>query len=103
MEAVERHGHGIREQEVLDPPARAREMLLMGLRLARGIDPERFAARTGMALANALEPPPLADAIAAGWLARSPGGALAATAAGRLRLDALLPALLRRGRRAVRG
>ncbi len=95
MEAVETKGHGVREEEPLGPEARAREMLLMGLRLARGIEPARFEARAGMPLAAALEPAALADALAAGWLAWTPGGALAATAAGRLRLDALLPALVR--------
>ena len=95
MEGVEAKGHGIREEEALSPQARAREMLLMGLRLARGVDPDRFAARTGIALADALEPDALADALAAGWLAWTVEGALAATAAGRLRLDSLLPRLLR--------
>jgi len=95
MEAVEAKGHGTREEEALGAEARAREMLLMGLRLARGVDPDRFAARTGIALADALEADALADALAQGWLAWTPEGALAATAAGRLRLDALLPALVR--------
>ncbi|WP_144186626.1 radical SAM family heme chaperone HemW [Elioraea rosea] len=95
MEAVERRGHGVREEEALPPEARAREMLLMGLRLTRGIDPARFAARAGMPLEDALEPRALAQAIGEGWLAWTRHGALAATAAGRLRLDALLPVLVR--------
>jgi oxygen-independent coproporphyrinogen-3 oxidase len=95
MEAVEARGHGVREEEVLTPEARAREMLLMGLRLSRGIDPHRFLARTGIALADALEPHTLAAALEEAWLTWAEDGALAATPAGRLRLDALLPALVR--------
>lgn len=95
MEAVERRGHGVREEEVLLAEARAREMLLMGLRLTRGIDPVRFAARAGMPLEDALDPRALEQAIGEGWLAWTADGALAATAAGRLRLDALLPVLVR--------
>ena len=95
MEAVETRGHGVREEEALPPEARAREMLLMGLRLARGIDPARFEARAGMALEDALEQRGLAYALEEGWLAWGEDGALAATASGRLRLDALLPRIVR--------
>jgi oxygen-independent coproporphyrinogen-3 oxidase len=95
MDAVERRGHGVREEEALGGQARAREMLLMGLRLTRGIDPERFAARTGIALADALDARTLDIALGERWLGWTDAGALAATSAGRLRLDALLPALVR--------
>lgn len=95
MEAVERQGHGVREEEALAPEARAREMLLMGLRLSRGIDPQRFVSRTGIALGDALDPRTLGAAVEEAWLAWGEDGTLAATPAGRLRLDALLPALVR--------
>jgi oxygen-independent coproporphyrinogen-3 oxidase len=95
MDAVERRGHGVREEEALGGQARGREMLLMGLRLTRGIDPERFAARTGIALADALDARTLDIALGERWLGWTDAGALAATSAGRLRLDALLPALVR--------
>ncbi len=95
MEAVEARGHGLREEEPLGPEARAREMLLMGLRLARGVHPDRFLARTGLALLEALEPRALEAALAEGWLAWAPDGSLAATDTGRLRLDSLLPDLVR--------
>jgi oxygen-independent coproporphyrinogen-3 oxidase len=95
MDAVERRGHGVREEEALGGQARGREMLLMGLRLTRGIDPERFAARTGIALTDALDARTLDIALAERWLGWTDAGALAATSAGRLRLDALLPALVR--------
>ena len=94
-EAVERRGQGLREEEPLAPRTRAREALLMGLRLAEGVEPMRFAARTGVALDDALEPVALAAAEAAGLVARTKAGGWAATRAGRLRLDALLPTLVR--------
>jgi oxygen-independent coproporphyrinogen-3 oxidase len=94
-EAVERQGHGVRAEEPLAPRTRAREALLMGLRLAEGVEPARFRARTGIDLDDALEPEPLADAEAAGLVARTAAGGWRATRAGWLRLDALLPALVR--------
>lgn len=42
---------------------RAREMLLMGLRVREGIDPARFATRTGLPLQDALDPTILAAAV----------------------------------------
>ena len=90
---VERDGHGSSAEEVIGPRERAREMLLMGLRLREGIDAARFARRTGMSLADALDPAVLAMAEEEGYVTRSPGR-LVATAEGRLRLDALLPALV---------
>ena len=91
---VERLGHGLTDETRLVSPEPAREMLLMGLRLSEGIDAERFAARTGTALVDALEPEILEAAIEEEYL-RWHGGCLVATQAGRLRLDALLGALVR--------
>ena len=93
-ERVEQAGHGSTAEEVIGPRDRAREMLLMGLRLHEGIDAARFARRTGMALPDALDAEVLAMAEAEGYVVRSPDR-LTATAEGRLRLDALLPALVR--------
>lgn len=95
MEQVERRGHGVAEEEELAAPTRAREALLMGLRLAEGVTPDRFKAGTGLALEEALDPRGVALAEAEGWVVRRADGGLAATAAGRLRLEALLPLLVR--------
>ena len=91
---VERAGHGSTAEEILSPEDRAREMLLMGLRLTEGVDATRFAARTGTSLADALEPAILAQAVEEGYLIDD-GAVLRATTEGRLRLDALLGALVR--------
>ncbi len=92
-ERVERDGHGTVEEAPLNPTDRAREMLLMGLRLSEGIDPARFAARTGVALDQAVDASVLRQALAEGYLDWR-RGSLVATPAGRLRLDALLAAMV---------
>ncbi len=92
---VERDGHAIAEEEALGPEDRAREALLMGLRLSEGVDPARVAARSGMPFAEAVDGAILSACLEEGYLEWTPGGRLRATEEGRLRLDALLPALLR--------
>ncbi len=93
-ERVEASGHGAGEDLTVTAEERAREMLLMGLRLSEGIAAARFQARTGVALADAIEPDIRAAAVEAGYLVDE-GDRLRATPEGRLRLDALLGALVR--------
>jgi oxygen-independent coproporphyrinogen-3 oxidase len=93
-ERVERGGQGMAEQTVLGAAEKAREMLLMGLRLTEGVDAARFASRTGEALEDAVDPEVLAQAVAETYV-QWQGGRLVALPAGRLRLDALLAALVR--------
>ena len=69
-------------------------MLLMGLRLADGIDAGRFEQRTGIALAEAVHAEMQDALVEAGYL-EATATRLVATAEGRLRLDALLGALLK--------
>lgn len=92
---VERDGHAAVEEEALSPADRAREALLMGLRLAEGVDPARIEARAGLPFARAVDPAMLAALLDEGYLAWTGAGRLRTTAEGLLRLDALLPALLR--------
>ncbi len=92
-ERVERQGHGSTAETEITPVERAREMLLMGLRLTEGIDAARFAARTGLALDSAIDAETLARALDAGYLTRT-AARLAPTPEGRKRLDSLLAALV---------
>jgi putative oxygen-independent coproporphyrinogen III oxidase len=92
---VERDGHAAVEEETLEPADRAREALLMGLRLAEGIDPARIAARSGLPFGQAVDPAMLAALLDEDYLAWTPEGRLRATEEGIVRLDALLPVLLR--------
>jgi oxygen-independent coproporphyrinogen-3 oxidase len=68
-------------------------MTMMGLRLAEGIARARFVEETGRHVEALFEPAALARLGAGGFLVVDEGG-LRATPAGRLRLDAVLTALL---------
>jgi putative oxygen-independent coproporphyrinogen III oxidase len=92
---VESAGHGIAGEEILTPADRGREAMLMGLRLSEGIDPAHVAARAGRPFEEIVDPAMLAACLDEDYLHWTPAGRLAATAEGRLRLDALLPAILR--------
>jgi oxygen-independent coproporphyrinogen-3 oxidase len=50
LDLVARNGHGLVVDEKLQPNEVADEFLLMGLRLAEGIDPERFTSLSGRTL-----------------------------------------------------
>jgi oxygen-independent coproporphyrinogen-3 oxidase len=90
---VEAVGHGSTAEEMVAPRDRAREALLMGLRLAAGIDREWFARRTGVPISAAVDPLVLKACLEAGYLALDERR-LVATAEGRRRLDAMLPRLV---------
>ncbi len=90
---VERAGDGLTSDESVPIEERAREALLMGLRLTEGIDLARFAARTGRAVAELVDSGVLSQCIAAGYLIETPERLLA-TREGRIRLDSLLAALV---------
>ena len=93
LAAVERQGHGRDESLDLAPEESRREALMMGLRLAEGVERRRFRARTGSELEAALDPARLPDLIEAGFIELDARG-LRATPAGRQRLNAVLTALL---------
>ena len=90
LEAVEAHGHGIVSEERLDPEIQADEMLLMGLRLAEGIDLDRHARLSGHALDTAR----IAALAAEGLVVRT-GQRLRVTAAGFPVLNAVITELAR--------
>ncbi len=50
LERVNAYGHGLVEDETLDPTEAGDEMLVMGLRLREGLDVARFEAMTGLPL-----------------------------------------------------
>ncbi len=92
-ERVERQGHGTRGEEIVEPPDRAREMLMMGLRLTEGVDAYHFAQRTGLDLSACLDPTMLRASEDEHYVTWD-GNMLRATEAGRKRLDSLLGALV---------
>ncbi len=92
-EMVASCSNGVTVEEVVGRRDRAREALLMGLRLAEGVSAVRFLERTGVVLWDAVDAGVLADCVEAGYLRVTETG-LVATVEGRKRLDALLPALV---------
>jgi oxygen-independent coproporphyrinogen-3 oxidase len=84
---VESRGHGLIEMAALSPAEQADEALLMGLRLAEGIELDRLAALTGLAP----RPAALAELVRRGLIERpsdrSTGGRVRASAQGRIVLD----------------
>ena len=83
---VEANGHGVVSDEVLTRAEQADEYLLMGLRLAEGIDPERYAAFAG----HPLDPSRIAVLGAEGMVEATPDGRLRVTRAGFPVLDAVV-------------
>jgi oxygen-independent coproporphyrinogen-3 oxidase len=92
-ELVAKSGHGVTVEEAVGRQDRAREALLMGLRLAEGISFARFEGRTGTRLLDAVDAGVLANCVEAGYVSVTET-ALVATVEGRKRLDALLPELV---------
>ena len=90
---VERDGHGLTADEAIAPEERAREALLMGLRLTEGINTARFAERTGRTVNQSVDTAVLVRCIEEGYLHQTAEG-LVATREGRIRLNALLAALV---------
>ncbi len=93
LEAVTRYGHGSAEERTLATPEAAGEALLMGLRLAEGIDPAALARRFELEPAALLDWQRVALYRDLGLL-RHEGERLCITAAGMPVLDALLADLV---------
>ena len=93
LEAVERDGHGTAETTLIAGQDLVEEALMMGLRLAEGIDRVLFASMTGADPVAALGERRLAPLIEAGYL-EVDATHLRATAAGRQRLNAVLERLV---------
>ena len=93
LAAVARRGHGVSEERVLPAREQAEEALMMGLRLAEGIDPAALAHRLGLAREAMIDARKLALYEARG-LVRTDGARLIVTERGMPLLDALLPELV---------
>jgi oxygen-independent coproporphyrinogen-3 oxidase len=83
---VEANGHGVITDDCLNSEERADEFLLMGLRLAEGIDPRRYAALAG----RPLDPDRIASLSEQGAIAVGRDGRLRVTQAGFPVLDAVV-------------
>ncbi|MAS81093.1 MAG: coproporphyrinogen III oxidase [Legionellales bacterium] len=93
LNATEAKGHATRHQNIINSNNRVEEIVMMGLRLTSGISRTSFFLRTGLELEDALEPRRLRPLLAAKYLVLDNGG-LRVTKGGRLKLNAILEALL---------
>jgi oxygen-independent coproporphyrinogen-3 oxidase len=93
LEAVERDGHGTAETTLVAGQDLVEEALMMGLRLAEGIDRATFASVAGTDPVTALGERRLAPLVVAGYL-EVDATHLRATPAGRQRLNAVLERLV---------
>jgi oxygen-independent coproporphyrinogen-3 oxidase len=87
LAAVARNGHGLVEEEGLTGEEAAHEALVMGLRLAEGIDPAALAKRLGV---ERLVDDAAVDRLGGHGLLQRDGPIVRTTPAGRLLLDSIL-------------
>ncbi|TAN50703.1 MAG: radical SAM family heme chaperone HemW [Rhodospirillales bacterium] len=93
LRQVQDKGHGYKAAQFLLPGERAEELVLMGLRLAEGIDLDRFLQLSGFDLFEVIDPAACRRLVKDGFLAEKPGR-LQVTDEGRLLLDSLTRVLL---------
>lgn len=93
MDQVRRLGHGYKTILPLSPGERAQELLLLGLRLTDGIDPDRFRLLSGRALETVIDRAALDRLVGEGLMEYGPDF-LRTSARGRPLLDGLIALLL---------
>ncbi|HSI19698.1 MAG TPA: radical SAM family heme chaperone HemW [Sphingomonas sp.] len=94
LSAVARNGHGAQSEEPLVPTDRAKEGLLMGLRLREGIDLGRIAMLGEAPIAALVDESAIVRLAEQGFMVRN-GDHLRVREAGMLLLDAILPEVVR--------
>lgn len=93
LAAVDAEGHATRKSSIVSNPERIEEYLMTGLRLAAGVDRERFGRLTGIALADAVDVGRLQKLAEEGYIVADPAG-IRATREGMTRLNALISYLI---------
>jgi putative oxygen-independent coproporphyrinogen III oxidase len=94
LAGVTESSHGMESETLLTVAERTTEALVMGLRLAEGLDAARFVARCGTALADAVKPDAVARLVAQGLLIYD-GRGMRLTAAGWPLANAVLAEIAR--------
>ena len=87
LSAVARNGHGLVEEEALSPSEAANEALVMGLRLAEGIDPTALAKRLNVVR---IVDERAVDRLSDHGLLERDGHIIRTSSRGRLLLDSIL-------------
>jgi len=93
LRRVGEKGHGTQEVEALSGDSRGRELVMVGLRLAEGIDKVRFARLAGRPLGGAIDTEAVPGLVEGGYLTDAPDR-MTATPKGRMALNAVLRSLL---------
>lgn len=93
LDRVERDGHALVEETIVDPDERLIEILMMGLRLSEGVPLARISRQSGLSLDETFDRAAIDDLIDAGYLAVT-DTVMRATQSGRQRLNAVLSVLL---------
>ena len=94
MERVLDKGHGAHDLETLTSEDRFYEALMMGLRLRNGVSVKQCEALSGLKFDDMMDAAHLQAAYDEGWLVMD-GDILKATREGMLRLNALIPYILK--------
>ncbi|ASK86946.1 radical SAM family heme chaperone HemW [Sphingorhabdus sp. SMR4y] len=93
LSAVERNRNGLKVEQPLSAATRAMEALMMGLRLAEGVDMAALADKTGLTAAQMIDHAAI-DQLAGLGLLDSTRGRLTISPKGMPLLDALLPKII---------
>ncbi len=93
LSAVERNGNGLKVEQALTPETRAMEALMMGLRLAEGVDLADLEAKTGLAVAAMVNGAEV-ETLAGLEFVEQQGDWLTILPKGMPLLDALLPKII---------
>ncbi|WP_417596096.1 radical SAM family heme chaperone HemW [Parasphingorhabdus sp.] len=93
LSAVERNGNGLKVEQPLSPETRAMEALMMGLRLAEGVDLADLQAKTGLPVAAMVDGAEVEKLCGLGFVEQREGH-LTILPKGMPLLDALLPKII---------
>jgi len=93
LSAVERNGNGLKVEQALTPETRAMEALMMGLRLAEGVDLVNLEAKTGLAVAAMVDGAEMEKLCELGFVEQR-ADHLTILPKGMPLLDALLPKII---------
>ena len=93
LSAVVRNGNGLKVEQPLSQKTRAMEALMMGLRLAEGVNLEGLEAKTGLVAAEMVDGGEVAKLADMGFVEQR-DGRLMVQAKGMPLLDALLPRII---------
>lgn len=93
LSAVERNGNGLKIEQALSPQTRAMEALMMGLRLAEGVDLAVLENKTGLTSTDIIDMHEVEKLSSAGFMEAS-AARLMVTMKGMPLLDAILPKII---------